>query len=97
MRGWRAILLLQIVQRLVGRSPEQQLKQLEALLKAKEDEVAGLRQEIKELEERIARKAPSRKEAVFSAQEASPEPVAAPSGSKPLAVEAGIVSPSPSC
>jgi voltage-gated potassium channel len=57
MRGWRAVLLLQLVQRLTGRSPEHQLKQLRELLDAKEEEVADVHREIKELEERIARKA----------------------------------------
>jgi hypothetical protein len=55
-RCWRAILLLQIAQRLTGRSPEYQLKQHRELLQAKEEELADLRREIKELEERIARK-----------------------------------------
>jgi hypothetical protein len=52
--GWRAFLLLQIVQRLAGRSPERQLKRLRELLQAKEEEVADLRQEIKEFEARLA-------------------------------------------
>jgi len=55
MRGWRAILLLQIVQRMTGRAPEHRLKELRDLLQAKEEEMADLRQEIKELEERVAR------------------------------------------
>jgi hypothetical protein len=56
-RCWRAFLLLEIVYRLTGRSLEHRLKQHQDLLQAKEDEVADLRREIKELEERIARKA----------------------------------------
>jgi hypothetical protein len=56
-RCWRAILLLQIAQRLTGRSLEYQLKQHQELLQAKEEELGDLRREIKELEERIARKA----------------------------------------
>jgi hypothetical protein len=56
-RGWRAFLLLQIVQRLTGRSLERRLKQLQDLLQAKEEEVADLRREIQELQERIAQKA----------------------------------------
>jgi voltage-gated potassium channel len=55
-RGWRAFLLLQIVQRLTGRSPEQRRKQLLDLLHAKEEEVAELRQEIQELDGRCARR-----------------------------------------
>lgn len=57
MRGWRAVLLLQIVQRLSGRSLDRQLQQLQGLLRAKEEEVADLRQEIEEMKERITRKA----------------------------------------
>jgi hypothetical protein len=53
-RGWRAFLLLQIVQRLTGSSLDRKLKQLQELLQAKEEEVADLRDEIKEIEERIA-------------------------------------------
>jgi voltage-gated potassium channel len=49
-RGWRALLVLQVVQRLAGRSPEHQLNQLRDLLRAKEEEVAQLRREIRELE-----------------------------------------------
>jgi hypothetical protein len=55
-RAWRAFLLLQLVQRLTGRSLEYQLKLRQDLLQAKEEEVAELRKEIKELEERIAQK-----------------------------------------
>jgi hypothetical protein len=54
-RGWRAFLLLQVVQRLTGRSLERQLKQRQDLLRAKEEELTDLRQEIKELEDRIVR------------------------------------------
>jgi hypothetical protein len=54
-RAWRAILLLQIVQRLIGRSPQRQLKKLKELLEAKEEEVADLRREIDDLELRIGR------------------------------------------
>ncbi len=60
-RGWRAFLLLQIVQRLTGRSLEHQLKQLQELVQAKEEELADLRQEIKELEDRIAQRVMSHK------------------------------------
>jgi hypothetical protein len=56
-RCWRAFLLLRIVQGLTGRSLESQLKQRRDLLEAKEEEVADLRREIVELEERIAQKA----------------------------------------
>jgi hypothetical protein len=56
-RCWRAFLLLEIVQRLIGCSLEHQLRQHRELLQAKEEELADLRQEIKEIEERIAQKA----------------------------------------
>jgi hypothetical protein len=58
---WRAFLLLQVVQRLLGRSLESRLKRHRELLQAKEEEVADLRLEIQELEERIAQKARRRK------------------------------------
>ena len=54
MRGWRAILLLQIVARLTRRSPAHRLKQLRELLQAKEEELGELREEIREMEEQIA-------------------------------------------
>jgi voltage-gated potassium channel len=56
-RGWRALLLLQLVQRLTGRSPEHRLRQLRELLQAREEELADVRREIAELEELIARTA----------------------------------------
>jgi voltage-gated potassium channel len=58
-RGWRAFLLLQVVQRLTGRSLEHRHQQLLELLQAKEEEVADLRQEIKELEGRMAQRVQS--------------------------------------
>jgi voltage-gated potassium channel len=97
LRGWRAVLLLQIVERLAGRSPEGQLKQLEELLKAKEEEVADLRQEVKELEGRIALKAMSRQEKMPSAQGGERRGGATRARSKPVASDAGIASPVPSC
>ena len=71
-RGWRALFLLQIAQRLTRRSPAQRLSRLRELLQAKEEEMADLRQEIAELEASIAQKAhagqpeppPSEKEAL---------------------------------
>jgi hypothetical protein len=66
LRAWRALLVLQIVARLTGRSPEQRRKQLVELLLAKEEEVAALRQEIAEVEGRIARRAGSRTAAASS-------------------------------
>jgi hypothetical protein len=56
-RGWRALLLLRIAQRLTGRSSEHRLEQLRELLRAKEEEAADLREEIKKLEDSIAQKA----------------------------------------
>ena len=46
-------------QYLSGHSLERRLKQLQELVQAKEEEVADLRLEIKQLEERIAKKAVS--------------------------------------
>jgi voltage-gated potassium channel len=69
MRGWRAVLLLQIVQRLTGRSLAYQLRQLHELLQAKEEEVADLRQEIQELEKRVVQQALRQKTAAPSSRE----------------------------
>jgi hypothetical protein len=71
--GWRALLLLQIVQRLTGRSPERQLKRLRELLQAKEEEVADLRREIQDLENRIGKRTPGHKAPVPSAPEVESE------------------------
>jgi voltage-gated potassium channel len=65
-RGWRAFLVLQIVHRLTGHTLEGRLKQSCELLQAREEEVAELRREIKELEERIAERDMRRKAAVSS-------------------------------
>jgi voltage-gated potassium channel len=64
LRGWRALLLLQIAQRLTGRSLESRLRQLQDLLRAKEDDLEELRREIREVEERIAEKARGRAKAL---------------------------------
>jgi hypothetical protein len=64
-RGWRSFLLLQVVQRLSGHSLERRSKQLRDLLQAKEEEVADLRREIQELDERIAQKARGRRMALL--------------------------------
>jgi hypothetical protein len=55
-RCWRAFLLLQIVQRLTGRTLEHQRRQLQELLQAKDDEMADLRREIADVEARIAQR-----------------------------------------
>jgi hypothetical protein len=68
-RSWRALLLLQMVQRLAGRLLERRLKQHRELLQAKEEEVADLRRDIVELEERIATRARSRKPATAYSRE----------------------------
>ncbi len=60
LRGWRALLLLQVVQRLSSRSLERRRWQLRMLLQAKEEEVADLRDEIAQLDARIAREKAAR-------------------------------------
>jgi hypothetical protein len=82
--GWRAFLLLQIVQRLTGRSLERQLRKLRELLQAREEEVADLRREIRELEERIARRASRRPPAAPGPQGTEGERPAPPPGSPGL-------------
>jgi hypothetical protein len=53
-RGWRALLLLRVMQRLTARSSEHRLQQLRESLRAKEEEATELREEILALESRIA-------------------------------------------
>jgi voltage-gated potassium channel len=53
LKAWRAFLVLEIIQRVIGRPLEKQLQQLEELLLAKEEEVKELRQEIANLKKRI--------------------------------------------
>ena len=59
-RGWRALFLLQIVQRLTGRSLDKQRRQLLELVQAKEEELTDLRREIAEVEARMAQSAAPR-------------------------------------
>jgi hypothetical protein len=53
-RGWRALLLLRVMQRLTARTPEHRLQQLRELLQAKEEEATELREEILALASGIA-------------------------------------------
>jgi len=55
LRAWRAFLLLQLIQRVLGTSIEKQLAQLRELEAAKQEEMDDLRQEIRLLEEELAR------------------------------------------
>jgi hypothetical protein len=59
LRGWRALLLLDVIQRLTGRSLQHRLEHLRELLRAKEEELADLHKEIAEVTQRISREAPS--------------------------------------
>lgn len=54
MKLWRAVLLLDMLQKLLGNRPEKRLAQLRELLAAKEEEVADLRKEISDFERQIA-------------------------------------------
>lgn len=60
---WRAVLLLNLLQRLSGQTPQKRLARLEELLVVKEEELEGLRREIAELRQRIAEQARTRSEA----------------------------------
>lgn len=51
---WRAVLLLEVIQRMTGQSLEKRLKRLNDLMAAKEEELEDLRREIEELRKRIA-------------------------------------------
>jgi hypothetical protein len=55
-RIWRAMLLLEMVQRMFGRYRERRLERLKQLLATREEEIIDLRQEIAELEATLARK-----------------------------------------
>ncbi|GBD36070.1 hypothetical protein HRbin36_01190 [bacterium HR36] len=50
---WRAFLILEIVQRLTGQTPEKRLRKLRELLAAKQEEIEELKAEIAQLEERV--------------------------------------------
>jgi len=50
LKFWRAILVLDMLQRLIGNTPQKRLAQLRELAAAKEEELADLRREIAELE-----------------------------------------------
>jgi voltage-gated potassium channel len=56
MKLWRAMLVLEVIQRLTGWSPEKRLKRLEELLRAKEEEIADLRGEIEILRAEIEKR-----------------------------------------
>ena len=56
LTAYRAFLLLDLIRRLMGRSLEGRLQQLQELLAAKELEVEELRKEIAELKVQIARR-----------------------------------------
>src|SRR5262249_37588110 len=50
-RGWRAAVLLEVIQRLFGHYRENRLLRLKKLLAAREEEIAGVGKEIAEVEE----------------------------------------------
>lgn len=54
VKAWRAMLLLELIQRLTGRSLEKRLQRLQDLLAAKEEEIEDLRKEIDDLRKQIA-------------------------------------------
>ena len=54
IRAFRALLLLDVIARVIGRTPEKEVKRLRALAAAKEAELDDLRKDIAKLEARIA-------------------------------------------
>jgi len=74
MKAWRSFLVLDIIQRLIGQKLEKRLERLQELLIVKEEEVAQLRKELSELQERLA-------------QEKPPEPASIPDTAVQPAVE----------
>jgi voltage-gated potassium channel len=67
MRGYRAVLMLELLQRLIRRSPEKQLQALRQVLAEREAEIEELRRTIAQLELQVA-----------ASQVASAQPHAAP-------------------
>lgn len=53
LKAWRAILILEMIQRLFGNKREKRLKRLRELVTAKEEELADLRKEIQDLEQQV--------------------------------------------
>lgn len=53
MRAWRAILILQIVDRLIHRNPEKRLKLLETQITEKRAEIEALEAEVQVLKEKL--------------------------------------------
>jgi voltage-gated potassium channel len=56
LRAWRGFLLLELINRILGTTPEKHLEQLRELEEAKQEELAELRREIAALEEEIRQK-----------------------------------------
>ena len=56
LRGYRALLLLEVIQRLLRRSPQKRLRKLQLIVQAKQAEIDALRDEISLLEAEVARK-----------------------------------------
>lgn len=69
LRAWRAFLLLQLIQRILGTSLEKQLERLRELEQAKLEELEELREEIAQLELRLTAEAAGKKEKVTSDRE----------------------------
>jgi voltage-gated potassium channel len=56
LRAWRAFLVLELLNRLLGLTPETQLERLREMAETKEEELAELRHEIEQLEAEIRQK-----------------------------------------
>jgi len=82
MRVWRALLMLQVLDRLMHQDDERKLAQLEQQLRDKERETAALRSEVERLRERIE-----------AARSALPPEDIAPAIDTPEAVPAEIIAP----
>jgi voltage-gated potassium channel len=54
MKLWRAVLVLEVIQRLTGSSKAKRLRRLKELLRAKEEELGELREEIAQLEGQLS-------------------------------------------
>jgi hypothetical protein len=59
LKLWRAVLLLEVVQRVTGQTLEKRLRKIQSLVAAKEEELEELREEIVDLQKRIAQQKPA--------------------------------------
>jgi hypothetical protein len=72
LKAWRAILILEMIQRVFGNAKEKRLKRLRELLIAREEELADLRKEIEELEKQLGISTAQQRDALLAEAESAP-------------------------